>query len=69
MPSLLQVVMKLVRTAAVLPPLSLPYNIQFFRPTAIPRRLRSASLLSISKSPSSQYPKEDTRNFLLSEQD
>ncbi len=33
--------------------LSLPWTIQFFRPMAITRRLRSAGLLSISRSPSS----------------
>jgi len=36
------VAIKLVSTAAVLPPLSLPRNVQFLRPTAIPRRLLSA---------------------------
>jgi len=34
------------------PAVSLPKKSQFLRPTATPRRLRSAPLLSISKSPS-----------------
>ena len=54
-PRRLHVVVRLVRMAAVRPPLSLPRNVQLRLPTAIPRRLRSAPLLSISRSPSSQY--------------
>ena len=45
---------KVRSTAAVLPPLSLPKNVQLLRPTAMPRSDRSAALLSISRSPSSQ---------------
>jgi hypothetical protein len=47
--------MKLVSTAAVLPPLSLPKNVQLRRPTAMPRKLLSAPLLSMARSPSSVY--------------
>ena len=47
--------MKLVSTAAVFPPWSLPKNIQLRRPTATPRKLRSLALLSIGRLPSSQY--------------
>ena len=43
-----EVAMILAKTAAVCPPLSLPLNIQFSRPTAIPRRLRSANWLIFS---------------------
>ena len=45
---------KLRNPAAVLPPWSLPKNIQLFRPTATLRMARSVALLSISRSPSSQ---------------
>jgi hypothetical protein len=45
---------KLRRTAIVLPPRSLPTNVQLLRPTAMPRKLRSVWLLSIDRSPSSR---------------
>src|SRR5579871_1134360 len=41
---------KLLSTAAVLPPRSLPRNVQLLRPTAQPRRDRSVWLLSIDRS-------------------
>jgi hypothetical protein len=47
--------MKLRRTAAVLPPLSLPKKVQLLRPTAKLRNDRSVALLSIDRSPSEQY--------------
>src|SRR6266849_1353492 len=46
---------KLRRTAAVLPPRSLPKNVQLLRPTAQPRSARSVWLLSIDRSGSAQY--------------
>ena len=52
--SRLQVATKLVSTAAIRPPLSLPKKNQFLRPTVTGRKLRSATLLSISRSPSWQ---------------
>ena len=51
-PQRLQDAMKLINTAAVVPPLSLPKNVQFPRPTAIARLTRSVAPLSISRSPS-----------------
>ena len=45
---------KLRSTAIVLPPRSLPTNVQLWRPIAMPRRLRSVWLLSIDRSPSSR---------------
>ena len=45
----LQVATTLNRTAAVLPPLSLPKNVQLPRPIAISRLARSVAPLSISK--------------------
>src|SRR5262252_7849748 len=53
-PQCLQEATKLRRTAAVLPPLSLPKNVQLLRPSAISRLARSVAPLSISKSPSSR---------------
>ena len=61
MPRRLHVAVLLVRTAAMRPPSSLQKKVQFLLPTAIPRRLRSAPLLSISRSPSSQYRQELNR--------
>ncbi len=52
MRSPLQVAIRLFRAAAVRPPLSLPKDIQLIRPSATPRRLSLAPLLSISRSPS-----------------
>jgi hypothetical protein len=45
-----QEVTKLRNTAAVLPPRSLPKNVQLFRPTAKHRNDRSVALLSIERS-------------------
>ena len=53
-PQRLQVAMKLINTAAVLPPLSLPKNVQLPRPMATSRLARSVAPLSISRSPSSR---------------
>ena len=53
-PHRLQEAMKLRNTAAVLPPLSLPKNVQLPRPSAISRLARSVAPLSISNSPSSR---------------
>src|SRR4051794_36273829 len=53
MPRCLQVPVKEYRTAAVRPPRSLPKNVQFFRPTACARNIRSARLLSMLSSPCS----------------
>jgi hypothetical protein len=53
-PQRLQVATKLWRTAAVLPPLSLPKNVQLPRPIAIGRLARSVAPLSIYNSPSSR---------------
>jgi len=50
-----QDVMKLLNTAAVLPPRSLPKNVQLARPTAKQRSARSVALLSIERSGFSQY--------------
>src|SRR5688572_1670675 len=54
MPDRLQEAMKLRNTAAVLPPLSLPKNVQLPRPSAISRLARSVAPLSITNSPSSR---------------
>ena len=51
MPKRWQVDVKLNSTAAVRPPLSEPTNSQFLRPIAIRFISRSATLLSIAKSP------------------
>src|SRR5579864_7806412 len=53
-PHLLQEATKLRSTAAVLPPLSLPKNVQLPRPSAMSRLARSVAPLSISNSPSSR---------------
>lgn len=48
----LQQAMKLINTAAVLPPESLPKNVQLPRPIAMSRLALSVAPLSISRSPS-----------------
>ena len=53
-PDRLQEATKLRSTAAVLPPLSLPKNVQLPRPSAMSRLARSVAPLSISSSPSSR---------------
>ena len=53
-PTRWQEAVKLRRTGAVLPPWSLPKNIQLLRPTATPRMSRSVALLSMLRFPSSQ---------------
>ncbi len=50
----LHIAMKLNSTAAVLPPLSLPKNVQLPRPMAMSGFSRSVAPLSISPSPSSR---------------
>ena len=57
-PARLHVAMKLSNTAAVLPPLSLPKNVQLPRPIAMSRLARSVAPLSISRSPSSQKARQ-----------
>jgi hypothetical protein len=56
----LHVAMKFINTAAVLPPLSLPKNVQLPRPIATSRLARSVAPLSISRSPSNPYRDPDT---------
>jgi hypothetical protein len=57
--------MKLKRMAAVFPPLSLPQNIQLFRPTAIRRSALSLTLLCVpcegTLNPWVQFPPGDAR--------
>ena len=48
----LHIAMKLIKMAAVLPPASLPKNVQLPRPMAMSRLARSVAPLSISRSPS-----------------
>src|SRR5512135_2330928 len=52
-PRSLQLVHRLISTAAVFPPLSLPANSQFFRPMATGFKARSLAPLSISRKPAS----------------
>src|SRR5271165_4149819 len=60
----LQEAMKLRSTAAVLPPPSLPKNVQLPRPMAMSRLARSVAPLSISRSPSSRNQQEEQAGFV-----